>query len=74
MLTNAVCGICGTETPTNKKGFHFDHDHSCCSESPACGNCVRGVLCHKCNAVIGFANDDIEILKAAIAYLERYSA
>lgn len=74
MLMNAVCAICGTENPKNKKGFHFDHDHSCCSESPACGNCVRGVLCHKCNAVIGFANDDPEILKAAISYLERFSA
>jgi hypothetical protein len=33
---------------------------------------VRGLLCGNCNAVLGHAKDSIEILKAAITYLERY--
>lgn len=74
MLQEGQCGICGTKNPTNKRGFCFDHDHSCCSTYPTCGKCVRGMLCPHCNSMLGYALDKPEILKAAIAYLERYSA
>jgi hypothetical protein len=74
LLRKEKCEICETETSPNKGGFHIDHDHSCCPNKKSCGKCVRGLLCQKCNSVIGFANDDPEILKAAISYLERYSA
>jgi hypothetical protein len=73
MLSDPVCAICETQKLLITE-FYFDHDHSCCPNQKACGACVRGLLCRHCNAVIGFANDDPEILKAAIAYLERYSA
>ena len=42
------------------KGF-VDHDHT--------GNFVRGILCTKCNTLLGMANDNIEILENAIKYL-----
>ena len=74
LLRKEKCEICETETSPNKCGFHIDHDHSCCPDKKSCGKCVRGLLCQKCNSVIGFAKDDPEILKAAISYLERYSA
>lgn len=32
---------------------------------------VRGVLCNNCNAILGFANDSIDILESAIKYLQR---
>ena len=31
---------------------------------------VRGILCHKCNAALGYVNDDVDILKKLIDYLE----
>ena len=35
-------------------------------------NRVRGLLCARCNAMIGFANDDIDILESAIIYLQEF--
>jgi recombination endonuclease VII len=49
----------------------IDHDHKCCSGPHSCGKCVRGVLCQHCNQGLGNFKDDPEILKRAIAYLER---
>ena len=63
-----VCAVCGTDEPLGR-GWIVDHDHSCCSGIKSCGNCVRGILCHKCNLMLGQANDNIDTLTSAIAYL-----
>jgi 16S rRNA C967 or C1407 C5-methylase (RsmB/RsmF family) len=47
----------------------IDHDHGCCSGTGSCGRCVRGLLCNRCNLMLGFANDQPEILRAALEYL-----
>lgn len=58
-----VCAICKTDEPTaGKKSFCVDHDHKT--------GRVRGVLCTRCNTMIGNARDDIGVLTTAIAYLE----
>lgn len=44
------CNICGDYQERN---LHVDHDHSCCNTTTTCGNCVRGVLCNKCNTLVG---------------------
>lgn len=59
----SCCAICGTDKPnTNgKKTWCVDHDHKT--------NRVRGLLCNDCNLLIGYADDDVRVLKSAIRYL-----
>lgn len=62
---NGVCRICSKpETSTNKHGIKqlsINHSHKIGK--------VRGLLCSKCNCMLGLANDNIDILKEAINYL-----
>jgi hypothetical protein len=30
---------------------------------------VRGLLCHNCNMLLGFAHDSIDVLQSAVQYL-----
>ncbi len=51
------CAICGC-----KEKLVVDHDHLT--------NKVRGLLCQKCNKLLGVAQDNKRILRKAIQYLE----
>jgi hypothetical protein len=58
---SGVCAICAKTCATGR-ALAVDH----CHETGK----VRGLLCARCNPMLGFANDNIDVLKAAIAYLE----
>ena len=53
-----VCAVCG-EVLTLK--YHIDHDH-------LTGK-IRGLLCRGCNLGLGFFQDSVPKLMAAIQYL-----
>lgn len=66
---NGVCAIC--EKPEIAKNnvsvtrlLSIDHDHKTGK--------VRGLLCVKCNIVLGHVNDDIGLLKKLIEYLRKF--
>lgn len=64
-----ACAICNTPFPSfdeRKKEVAVDHDHKT--------NKVRDLLCRKCNTALGMVDDDIELLLAMIAYLQKHKA
>lgn len=67
---HGCCMIC-SEKP-GKRSMGVDHDHACCPGETSCGDCVRGLLCHRCNVGIGMFNDDPNLLRAAAAYIESH--
>jgi hypothetical protein len=58
---NGCCKICSMHQVNLKAALCVDHCH-------ITGK-VRGLLCHKCNLLIGHAKDDINVLQNAIKYL-----
>lgn len=61
---NNVCAICQRPNDT-KHHFHIDHNHGTGQ--------VRGLLCIRCNTIIGSAHENIAILHSAVAYLKHHS-
>jgi len=63
------CAIC-QELPGDDRFLAVDHDHQCCPDgSRTCGECIRGLLCFRCNTGIGRFNDDPDLLLRALSYL-----
>jgi hypothetical protein len=58
------CAICNTHQSQLEKKLFVDHNHN--------NNLIRGLLCSKCNFLIGQSNDSADILRKAIRYLEQY--
>lgn len=52
------CAICG-----KLRRLCVDHEHN--------SNRIRGLLCHACNCMLGYAFDEPSTLKSAIRYLKR---
>lgn len=62
---NGCCAICrGQEINSRRKYLSVDHNH-------ATGK-VRGLLCHHCNALIGYSKENVYTLQKALEYLEKY--
>lgn len=57
------CKICRSDRPEGGRWWRFvvDHDHQTGK--------VRGLLCPRCNRMLGFAKDDCTILTQAVLYL-----
>ena len=64
------CKICRSEGRNTRRAqrfaLHVDHDHK--------SGHVRGLLCHRCNTILGNAGDDVDILLQAIQYLQTAKA
>jgi hypothetical protein len=65
---NGLCAICyqpETHTCNGKVNrLSIDHDHATTE--------IRGLLCSRCNAAVGYLRDDPQIASSLVAYLLRY--
>jgi hypothetical protein len=63
-----VCAICGSapDAPSNRKHTVLSVDHA-----HTAAKTVRGLLCARCNHVLGLVEDSPRILQACAAYLTR---
>jgi hypothetical protein len=59
------CAICKTDS-VPRNFWHTDHCHRT--------KIVRGILCLRCNLLLGKVDDDPEILKNAVEYLHNFPA
>lgn len=57
-----LCPICSAVLESGRTDI--DHDHGTGK--------VRALLCRKCNLLLGYCQDSIDVLKAAIGYLENH--
>ena len=63
---DGCCAICGSPSPgRGNKYFSVDHDHVT--------NKVRQLLCDPCNNGLGRFKDNLEVMRKAIAYLEKHA-
>ncbi len=60
---NGCCAICNRHQQALKRLLAVDHCHTTGE--------IRGLLCHSCNLLLGFANDNAEVLTKAISYLNK---
>lgn len=59
------CKICRLPEPeTSRRRLVIDHCHN--------SSRIRGLLCNNCNALLGMARDNPEVLRRGAAYLEAY--
>lgn len=64
------CGVLLTEEVIP----NVDHNHSCCPGRKSCGKCVRGILCRRCNRVLGLLNENPLLLPSyLLEYLKKYA-
>ena len=49
------CEVCDRRLRRKAQGTAptIDHDHRCCNTERSCGKCIRGILCVRCNTLIG---------------------
>jgi hypothetical protein len=70
-LQGGVCASCGG-FPAEGHRLEVDHNHDCCNGKFSCGECVRALLCGRCNRAAGHVQDDPDVLEALAIYLRRW--
>lgn len=58
------CALCRAEKCWRWEILSIDHDHDT--------GALRGLLCHSCNLMLGYAKDDPDVLERAAAYLRAH--
>ena len=62
--SNGVCSICNQIGKHHHKRLVIDHDHTTGK--------VRGLICSKCNSMIGWCGENTQTLQNLIEYLNQH--
>lgn len=62
---NNLCAICGRPEP-QQRNSHLALDH--CHKT----GIIRKLLCSRCNRVIGFLREDLDLVKEIENYIRQY--
>lgn len=62
---NGCCAICKTHQTHFKRRLSVDHNHT--------SQQIRQLLCHNCNALLGHAKENVNVLETAISYLTKHA-
>lgn len=65
MEQNCGCAICHTKDTGKFKYFHVDHNHKTGE--------VRQLLCGRCNMIVGYLEDQTNILEKSKQYLSKHT-
>jgi hypothetical protein len=60
------CAICKTIQPGRYGVFHIDHDHET--------GVLRKLLCERCNVGLGYFQESMVVLQAAMDYLREFKS
>lgn len=66
-LQDGRCYICHNRPGV--KRLSVDHDHKCCAGEISCGECIRGLLCTRCNQYLGDIRDNVDAMRRGVEYL-----
>ncbi len=71
---NYNCYLCDeSDNRLTKDGLPYnlsvDHDHRCCEDRKSCGNCVRHLLCMKCNTMVGIVEAKPKLSHLMVHYI-----
>jgi len=61
---NGICPGCRKHQSQLKRNLCLDHDHE--------NGAYRGLLCGRCNLLVGSSKKDLQILKNLVEYLESF--
>lgn len=64
LLKRTECDLCGRAFGDKERMQHVDHDHE--------SGRVRGVLCHRCNTMLGKLEESRELIAKFDAYLAKH--
>lgn len=48
----------------------IDHDHNCCAGTYGCNKCIRGLICFRCNTLVGYLEKNANLLGEVNKYIE----
>ena len=69
-LLEKQAGLCAVCLAPDRR-LLIDHAHDCCPTNGSCGFCVRGLVCFRCNLLLGWLeNTPPEHLARARRYIE----